>query len=140
MWVFYCYKYYQIKRKIMTISKKRIRGNPLPLIIEPHPADYVGYPFITLIEYRDTHLLGIIDNATDKALKTWDREPLFHISSPLEGWNSPKPFRHHDFIDPKDFPEYWKKLDNLTVEIEAKAKEVAIEKLYQDLGKEIPIS
>lgn len=55
----------------MTTSKKRIRGNPLPLIIEPHPADYEGYPFITLIEYRDTHLLGIIDNATDKMIKAY---------------------------------------------------------------------
>lgn len=52
-------------------TKKRIRGNPLPLIIEPHPADYVGYPFITLIEYRDSHLLGIIDNATDKMIKAY---------------------------------------------------------------------
>ena len=43
-------------------------------------------------------------------------------------------------IRPSRHDEYWKKLDNLTVEIEAKAKEVAIEKLYQDLGKEIPIS
>ena len=52
-------------------TKKRVRGNPLPLIIEPHPADYVGYPFITLIEYRDKHLLGIIDNATDKMIKAY---------------------------------------------------------------------
>jgi hypothetical protein len=52
-------------------SKKRVRGNPLPLIIEPHPADYAGYPFITLIEYRDKHLLGIIDNATDKMIKAY---------------------------------------------------------------------
>ena len=52
-------------------TKKRIRGNPLPLIIEQHPADYAGYPFITLIEYRDKHLLGIIDNATDKMIKAY---------------------------------------------------------------------
>ena len=52
-------------------TKKRVRGNPLPLIIEPHPADYAGYPFITLIEYRDKHLLGIIDNATDKMIKAY---------------------------------------------------------------------
>ena len=52
-------------------TKKRVRRNPLPLIIEPHPADYAGYPFITLIEYRDKHLLGIIDNATDKMIKAY---------------------------------------------------------------------
>ncbi len=52
-------------------TKKRIRGNPLPIIIEPHPEDYAGYPFITLIEYRDNHLLGIVDNATDKMIKAY---------------------------------------------------------------------
>ena len=52
-------------------TKKRIRGNPLPLIIEPHPADYAGYPFITLIQYRDKDFLGIIDNATDKMIKAY---------------------------------------------------------------------
>ncbi len=52
-------------------TKKRIRGNPLPLIIEGHPSDYDGYPFITLIEYRDKHLLGIVDNATDKIIRAY---------------------------------------------------------------------
>ena len=31
------------------------------------------------------------DEATAEALATWDREPLFHISSPIEGWQGPKP-------------------------------------------------
>lgn len=81
-----------------------------------------------------------VEQATDKALKTWNREPLFHISSPLDGWNNPKPFRHHDFINPNDFPAYWKQLESLTIEIEAKAKEVAIKKLRQDFGNESFIS
>ena len=57
---------------------------------------------------------------------------MFHISSPLEGWGGPKPKRHHDFIDVKDFPACWlgKKI---TVEVEAKAKEVAVEKLKIEL-------
>lgn len=76
------------------------------------------------------HLL--IQEATDRALATWNREPLFHLSSPLEGWQGPKPQRHHDFISPTDFPEAWKHL-NLTVEVEAKAKEVAIRKLQEAL-------
>jgi hypothetical protein len=46
--------------------KKRTRGNPLPLIVESHPANYNGYPFITLVKYRDDHLLTIVDNADDK--------------------------------------------------------------------------
>jgi hypothetical protein len=52
-------------------TKKRVRGNPLPLIVEAHPKDYDGYPFITLIQYSDQHLLGIIDNTTDKMIKAY---------------------------------------------------------------------
>lgn len=48
--------------------KKRTRGNPIPLIVEEHPDNYDGYPFITLIQYRDEHYLTIIDNADDKAI------------------------------------------------------------------------
>lgn len=33
-----------------------------PLIIEPHPVDYNGYPFVTLISYRKQHMLTIVDN------------------------------------------------------------------------------
>jgi UV DNA damage endonuclease len=101
----------------------------------------LNIPFVYDVHHHRCHPDNLsIDEATDKALKTWDREPLFHISSPLEGWGNPKPFRHHDFIDPNDFPKYWKSLENLTIEIEAKAKEIAIEKIYQHLEKEIPLS
>lgn len=77
-----------------------------------------------------------IEQATSKALETWDREPLFHLSSPLEGWHGPKPERHHDFIDVTDFPLCWR-TKKITVEVEAKAKEVAVEKLASEL-KEAP--
>ena len=73
-----------------------------------------------------------IEEATEKAIATWNREPLFHISSPIEGWNGPKPNRHHDFIDPADFPECWRDL-KLTVEVEAKAKEIAVLTLKKQL-------
>jgi UV DNA damage endonuclease len=74
------------------------------------------------------------EEATRQALATWNREPLFHISSPIEGWKGPKPERHHDFIDVQDFPKCWLGLD-LTVEVEAKAKEVAVLKLKRELEK-----
>lgn len=51
--------------------KKRIRGNPVPLIIENHPEDYDGYPFITLIQYRKQHVLTVVDNADDKTIRTF---------------------------------------------------------------------
>jgi len=66
-----------------------------------------------------------IEKTTEAALTTWNREPLFHLSSQLNVWKRKKPGPHHDFINPQDFPECWKQL-SITVEIEAKAKELAI--------------
>ncbi len=78
-----------------------------------------------------------IEEATDKSIKTWNalkREPHFHISSPKNGWDSPKKRPHSDFIDPDDFPDYWTKLEQcVTVDVEAKAKEAAIAKLQRDI-------
>jgi UV DNA damage endonuclease len=74
-----------------------------------------------------------VEQATEAARATWKkREPLFHLSSPLEGWSGPKPERHHDYIDPKDFPAAWRGW-SLTVEVEAKAKELAVARLRSDL-------
>jgi len=70
--------------------------------------------------------------ATRAAVATWDREPLFHLSSPAAGWAGRDPRPHHDFVDPADFPAVWKTLD-LTVEVEAKAKERAVRRLMRDL-------
>ena len=70
--------------------------------------------------------------ATERARATWNREPLFHISSPLGGWSAPNARKHDDFIALRDFPPYWSTLD-ITVEVEAKAKEVAIAKLHRAL-------
>lgn len=67
---------------------------------------------------------------TELALRTWDREPLFHLSSPLHGWKKGDPRQHHDYINLSDFPECWNGI-TITVEIEAKAKELAVEKLKQ---------
>lgn len=75
-----------------------------------------------------------IEEATTEAISTWNREPLFHISSPIGGWEGKNPQQHHDFIDVCDFPDCWKDLD-LTVEVEAKAKEVAILQLMESLEK-----
>jgi len=73
-----------------------------------------------------------IEEATKQALATWNREPMFHISSPIEGWGGPKAERHHDFIDVNDFPKCWRRRA-ITVEVEAKAKEVAVAKLLAEL-------
>lgn len=73
-----------------------------------------------------------IEEATTLAVGTWNREPMFHISSPIEGWNGPRPERHHDYIAVEDFPNCWRGM-NLTVEVEAKAKELAVLRLMKDL-------
>ena len=75
-----------------------------------------------------------VEQATEAARGTWQkREPLFHLSSPLEGWSGPKPERHHDYIDPNDFPAAWRGCV-LTIEVEAKAKELAVARLQRDLN------
>lgn len=77
---------------------------------------------------------GSIADTTRAAMETWDREPLFHISSPRLSWSEAGNHRpHHDYIAPEDFPTEWLDLD-ITVEVEAKAKELAIARLQQELG------
>ena len=73
-----------------------------------------------------------VEEITELALGTWNREPLFHLSSPKYGWESGKPISHHDYIDADDFPVCWTNLD-ITVEVEAKAKELAVLRLKRDL-------
>lgn len=74
-----------------------------------------------------------VEKTTQQALSTWNRWPLFHLSSPLSGWDEPRPQRHHDYIDPADVPDLWRSMD-LQVDIEAKAKECAVLRLMNDLA------
>ena len=93
----------------------------------------LGLPLVYDVHHHRCHGDELSEEeAAEQAVATWDREPLFHISSPLEGWAGPKPERHHDFIDLSDFPISWIDRD-ATVEVEAKAKEIAVLKLRNDL-------
>lgn len=60
---------------ISTIQKVRVspesRKTIVPLIVEPHPKDYTGYPFLTLVQYRKNPMLVIVDNADDDILRTF---------------------------------------------------------------------
>ncbi|MFO7748578.1 MAG: UV DNA damage repair endonuclease UvsE [Desulfobacteraceae bacterium] len=78
-----------------------------------------------------------IEQATEHCVQTWDREPLFHISSPKDGWDALNIKKHHDYIDKGDLPEAWLSMD-ITIEVEAKAKELAIRKLMKDLNMTQP--
>ena len=73
--------------------------------------------------------------ATEACLQSWrrlGREPYFHISSPKHGWGK-KPGPHADFVDIADFPTEWHSLD-ATIDVEAKAKELAVLKLKKELS------
>ncbi len=74
-----------------------------------------------------------VEKTTGLILKTWNREPMFHISSPANGWTAGNTRNHHDYIDVTDFPQDWLRL-NITVEVEAKAKELAVLKLMDELS------
>ena len=92
-----------------------------------------GVPLVYDVHHHRCNRDGMsVEQATCEALATWNREPMFHISSPIEGWKGANPSRHHDYIDLKDFPECWRG-EKITVEVEAKAKEVAVLKLLAGL-------
>jgi len=73
-----------------------------------------------------------IEETTAAVLTTWDREPLFHVSSPRDDGRSLR--EHHDYIRPPDVPPSWLGLD-ITMDVEAKAKELAVARLMRDLGR-----
>jgi UV DNA damage endonuclease len=107
------------------------------------PADLLPFcrewdvPFVYDVHHHRCTPDGLSEEeATRQALTTWDREPLFHISSPLGGWNGPTRHRHHDYIDIRDFPKCWHGID-ATVEVEAKAKELAVQQLANALARRV---
>jgi UV DNA damage endonuclease len=102
----------------------------LPVAAElPLPITYDAHHHRCLPDALD------LPEATERCAATWRRlghEPYFHLSSPKHGWNSGKPRPHADFIDPADIPDAWHHLPcRFTVDVEAKAKEIAVEALRQ---------
>jgi UV DNA damage endonuclease len=104
------------------------------------PADLIpicraeGIPLVYDVHHHRCRPDGLsVEEATEQAVTTWNREPLLHVSSPIHGWGGPTPERHHDFIDPADFPDCWRNRA-FTVEVEAKAKERAVIELMKALS------
>ena len=94
----------------------------------------LGLPLVYDVHHHRCNPDGLgEDEATDLAAATWKgREQYCHISSPREGWQgNPKP--HADHIDPADFPACWRDRA-MTVDVEAKAKELAVVRLMRDLA------
>ena len=76
-----------------------------------------------------------IEEATLLAGETWQvagREQYCHLSSPRAGWGGGDPRPHADYIDMTDFPICWLGR-TMTVDIEAKAKELAVVRLMAEL-------
>lgn len=56
------------KPRLVASESKKVA---VPLIIESHPHDYTGFPFITLIQYRKQPMLAIIDNADEEVIRAF---------------------------------------------------------------------
>ncbi len=88
-----------------------------------------GVPFVYDVHHHRCLRDGLSEmEVTERAAGTWNREPVFHISSPAGGWRADNVRVHDDFVGIRDFPACWYGID-LTVEIEARAKEAAVLRL-----------
>jgi UV DNA damage endonuclease len=95
----------------------------------------LGLPLVYDVHHHRCQGDGLgVEEATELALGTWDREPLFHISSPRDGWHGVNRRSHSEYIDLRDFPRGWDEI-RCTVEVEAKAKELAVLKLRRALER-----
>ncbi len=98
----------------------------------------LGLPLVYDVHHHRCNPDGLsVEQATELAARTWTdrgREPFFHLSSPKNGWKGGNPKPHADYIDPGDFPELWKTMP-VTVDVEAKAKELAVVRLMGELGQ-----
>jgi UV DNA damage endonuclease len=98
----------------------------------------LGIPLVYDVHHHRCNPDGLSEEAaTEAALKTWQalgREPHFHLSSPRAGWQRDDRRPHADYIEPDDFPVCWRGL-TCTIDVEAKAKELAVLQLATALRK-----
>lgn len=81
-----------------------------------------------------------IEEATERTGITWrmaGKEQYCHLSSPKGGWQGGTPRSHADYIDPADVPGCWLER-TMTVDVEAKAKELAVVRLSDDVNNRQP--
>lgn len=122
-------------RRRLTIENDDISYTPADLLplCKQH-----GIPLVYDVHHHrcNADILSI-EEATDLAGATWQavgRQQYCHISSPKAGWGSSSPRPHADYINPKDVPVCWLGRD-MTVDVEAKAKELAVIQLRTDLSR-----
>jgi len=94
-----------------------------------------GIPLVYDAHHHRCHPDSLtLEEATALSAKTWGaREPWAHLSSPRGGWKSPAPRLHADFIRITDFPAAWRRR-RMTVDVEAKSKELAVLRLRAQLS------
>ncbi|MDD3155396.1 MAG: UV DNA damage repair endonuclease UvsE [Victivallaceae bacterium] len=71
-----------------------------------------------------------LEEATCRAEASWHfrgETAHFHLSTP----DAPGSRKHAEYIDPRDFPDCWRKWD-LLIDVEAKAKELAVLRLMRN--------
>lgn len=99
----------------------------------------LAIPLVYDVHHHRSNPDGLsVAEATGLAGDTWrraGREQYCHLSSPRAGWGSGNPKPHADYIDPADFPACWRGR-HMTVDIEAKAKELAVVRLMDYLQKD----
>lgn len=97
----------------------------------------LGLPLVYDVHHHRCNPDGLsVEQATEQAAATWQalgREPYCHLSSPRAGWQGTNPKPHADYIDPADFPACWQGR-MMTVDVEAKAKELAVVRLMRELS------
>ena len=93
-----------------------------------------GVPLVYDVHHHRCNPDGLdVETATDLATETWrGREPWMHVSTARDGAGAPNPRPHADYIDPSDVPRSWLTRD-ITVDVEAKAKDDAIVRLRDAL-------
>ncbi|MCU0661013.1 MAG: UV DNA damage repair endonuclease UvsE [Myxococcota bacterium] len=91
-----------------------------------------GIPLVYDVHHHRCNPDGLsVEEATELAMSTWSgREPWAHLSTPRDGWHRDDPRRHADYIQPSDMPTCWVG-KRMTLDIEAKAKELAVLRLAQ---------
>lgn len=93
----------------------------------------LGLPLVYDVHHHRCRPDGLSEaRATELAAETWgDREPWVHVSSPRPGASRCGP--HADYVEPGDVPRCWLRR-RMTVDVEAKAKELAVVRLMGELG------
>lgn len=99
--------------------------------------DKLAIPLVYDVHHHRCKPDGLsVEEATQLAGATWQRqgrEQYCHLSSPKAGWGSGDPKPHADFINPDDIPACWRERV-MTVDIEAKAKELAVIRLMNAMN------